>query len=891
MALTPMMQQYYEIKKQSPDCLLFFRLGDFYEMFEQDALEAVAILGITLTARTKGDDKIPMCGVPYHAAAGYIAKLTRAGRKVAICEQVSDPALPGIVKREIVRIVTPGTTLDENVLEERRSNYLCAVAMVGEGEKVQISNDKLLISKGGGQFGLALAELSTGEFLTLELGDRNLVLAELQKYRPRELLWVADGGADAAEESDDFKFLKAHYPQGFWHVAGWSEGFLVRVREQFDGQEKVLSAGECRAAGAILNYLEETQKTRVGSVGGLQHLREVKSVQGADFLALDEASIRNLELLENAREKKVDGSLLSVIDKTVTSAGGRMLKKVIVQPLARIEEIEKRLCMIDFFLGRQNLLLDLRGLMKGLADLERILGRLNVGTGNARDMRGMVNSYKLAREIRGKLLAELAGAPAMVGMVEGLDLLDGLIGELDAGILDEPAFSIREGGMIRDGFNAELDQYKAISRDGKGYIQALQAREVARSGINSLKVKFNRVFGYYIEISNANLAQVPADYTRKQTLANAERFSTPELKEYEEKVLGAEEKIFEMEGRIFEELRQKILGATGAIKRGAATLAYLDVITSLALVSWENGYTRPRIHEGFDMVVRGGRHPVIEKLNPQDKFVPNDVLLTEKQRLVLITGPNMGGKSTILRQTALIVLMAHLGMYVPAASAEIPLCDRIFTRVGASDNLVRGQSTFWLEMEETALILAQATERSLLVLDEIGRGTSTYDGVSIAWGIMEHLHNEIGAKTLFASHYHELIGLADTLIYAANYCVLVEENQEKGVVFLYKLAPGGVDKSYGIEVAKLAGLPRSVTDRAREILVELESEKLAGQQLSLGLEEGGDGGRGDVNSEIVVRLPEAPRVHQGIEDLRNLDLNSLTPLEAMNKLAELKKSL
>lgn len=855
-----MMKQYFEIKQQAGEALLFFRLGDFYEMFAEDALIAADLLGITLTARSKGEDKIPMCGVPYHAAPGYIAKLTRAGRKVAICEQTSDPSLPGIVRREIVRIITPGTTLDENVLDERTSNFLAAIFAVEKASSEMV-------------FGLALAELSTGEFLVSKIMDENLLQAELEKYKPREVIWVNEG--ETQVQKDLKVILQQHFSNAFWHDENLNDGYLTRVREQFNGEERKLSEEEIKASGAILNFLEITQKTSVGDKGRLKHLNKIESLEHSSFLALDEATIRNLELLENAREKKVAGSLLGVLDKTVTSSGGRLLKKIIVQPLANRAEIEQRLSVIEAFLLDQNLLLDLRLMLKNIADLERILGRLNLGSGNARDLRSLINSYKFAAQIKIKLAG--IGGPIFALVEKDLDLLENQIGELEMAIVEEAPFSIKEGGMIKEGYDKELDEYKNISRDGKGFIAALQAREIARTGIGSLKVKFNKVFGYYIEISNANLAQAPADYTRKQTLANAERFSTPELKEYEEKVLGAEEKIFEIEGRLFEKLRQNVLIVTDQIKAGAAALARLDVLASLALVSWENAYVKPEISDQFNLLIEGGRHPVIEKLNPQDKFVPNDTILTAEKRLALITGPNMGGKSTYLRQTALIVLMAHLGMYVPASKAQIPLCDRIFTRVGASDNLVKGQSTFWLEMEETALILKQATERSLLVLDEIGRGTSTYDGVSIAWGIMEYLHNQIKAKTLFASHYHELIGLADSLPLAENLCVKVEESQEKGVVFLYKLARGGIDKSYGIEVAKLAGLPVMVTSRASQILQELESEKLSG----------------NLNQKTISKQFDEPkntyRNHAGLEKLKQLDLNTLTPLEALNKLHELKK--
>lgn len=857
--LTPMMRQYFEIKQQASDCILFFRLGDFYEMFDQDALVASEILGITLTARSKGDNRIPMCGVPYHSAAGYIAKLTRAGRKVAICEQVSDPNLPGIVKREIVRIITPGTTLDENVLDDKTSNYLLALA----------ASD--------GVVGLAWVEASTGEFFTETVKESSALIGQLKKYRPKEVIYIE--GFEATTE------LQKHYPKAFWHAEKLPAQTSEKLEKHFGPFElanKNLNKVEMQAAGLALEFLASTQRAELGGES-LRHLKTLEN-RSSKLLSLDENTIANLEILENAREKKVEGSLLDILDKTITSAGGRLMKKFIVEPLADLEIIENRLTVIDFLLTHQSMILDLRLLLKNVMDIERMLGRLNLGSGNARDLRGLINSFQALSQIKNKLERE---APVLADEIgEKIDLQLELMAELDLAVAEEPPFSVREGGIIKADFHAELDELRGLSRDGKNFIQALQAREIERSGINSLKVKFNKIFGYYIEISNANLGQVPADYTRKQTLANAERFTTPELKEYEEKVLTAEEKIVALEAKLFEELRAKVLAKTSELKASAAAAAYLDVMVGLALVSWENRYTRPVLGTGYDLRVSGGRHPVIEKLNPQDKFIPNDTILTEAQRMILITGPNMGGKSTFLRQTALIVLMAHLGMYVPADSAEISLVDRIFTRVGASDNLVKGQSTFWVEMEETATILKQATEKSLIVLDEIGRGTSTFDGVSIAWGIMEFLHDRTKAKTLFASHYHELIKLADTMTHAANFSVKVEEHGQDGVTFLYKITSGGINRSYGIEVARLAGLPDQVIGRAKEILSDLEKEQIGTGQQSLGFTNGTNGADNSRDHRTLEKLPVR---NYALENLRNLDLNALTPLEALNKLNDLKK--
>jgi DNA mismatch repair protein MutS len=885
--LTPMMKQYFEKKAEAADSLLFFRLGDFYEMFGDDALEASEILGITLTTRNKGENKVPMCGVPYHAAAGYIAKLTRAGRKVAICEQLSDPSLPGIVKRDIIKIITPGTTLDENVLDQKTANFLAAVVQGNRG------------------FSLAWADLSTGEFNLSQIRDELDLIGALEKYRPAEILTEKILAKESEVEDssngtvNELAEVSKRFPKIFWHAEVIDSIDTSELTAQFGQIDQVqMREADLKAAALVLNFLKKTQKTELG------HMREMRVVRQDEMMTLDESTIRNLEILENAREKKVEGSLLGVLDKTVTSAGGRLLKKLMVQPMLNNSAIEARLNQVEFFLKKQNLLLDLRELLKRVMDTERMLSRLSLGSGNARDLRGIVNTFQAFGEIK-KLLAgmtenEEKGAAEMRTLMGKIDLLSELVGLIDQAVVQEPPLLIREGGMIAEGYNAELDEYRSLSRDGKSFIMALQAREIARTGINSLKVKFNRVFGYYIEISNSNLAQVPADYTRKQTLANAERFSTPELKEYEEKVLTAEEKIFAIEERIFGELRQLVLQCTAQIKATAEAVAYLDVLSNFALISWENNYVRPEIGEDFQLQILEGRHPVIEKLNPQDRFIPNDTVLGERARLALITGPNMGGKSTYLRQTALIVLMAHLGMYVPCRAARIPLVDRIFTRVGASDNLVRGQSTFWVEMEEASVILGAATERSLIVLDEIGRGTSTFDGVSIAWGIMEYIHDRIGAKTLFASHYHELIKLAEELPRAFNLSVKVKENAEEGVVFLYKIGQGGVDRSYGIEVARLAGLPGEVVARAKDILKDLEKEEIGTGESRATVNPERKHGNIEVNGGSdqpldLFGLADEKRaqmdgkISEFLGKIGALNLNSLTPLEALNQLNELKK--
>ncbi|MGL5830942.1 MAG: DNA mismatch repair protein MutS, partial [Candidatus Altimarinota bacterium] len=636
MALTPMMKQYFEIKNAHADEILMFRLGDFYEMFDKDALLASEILGITLTSRSKGDDKMPMCGIPYHAANNYIAKLIRAGKKVAICDQVGDPSLPGIAKREVVRIITPGTTLDENLLENKQANFLASLVLGEVG------------------FSLAWADLSTGELMVRNEEKVENLNAILGQFKPAELL--VDGGKEMLMK------LKQNWPGVLVAEAGQLEDFEKICAEHF-GVNKLEELGENSLAGQnknglkalahLIKYLQNTQKTE------LNHLKEVKVSEQNELMFLDEATIRNLEILENQREKKSAGSLLSVLDKTVTNAGGRMLRKLIVQPLVNKTAIENRLEMVGYLKDAQGLLLDLRGALKEIFDIERMLGRLSLSSGNARDLRGIANSFAAVKELK-NLLARVE-QKNLQGINGQINALEEMVFELKNALKEELPVSVKEGGIIRDGFHAELDEYRSLSKTGKDFIQAMQIREIARTGINSLKVKYNRVFGYYIEISKANLKQVPEDYDRKQTLVNAERFSTPELKEYEEKVLTAEEKICTIEAQLFEELRAKVLQKTAEIKHSAQAIAYIDVISTFALVSWENKYVRPAIGENYALEIVAGRHPVIEKLNPTDRFISNDLKLDEQENLMLITGPNMGGKSTYLRQTALIVLMAHLG--------------------------------------------------------------------------------------------------------------------------------------------------------------------------------------------------------------------------------------
>lgn len=833
------MEQYLKVKKEYPDTFVFFRLGDFYEMFFDDAVEASRLLQITLTARNKGENKAPMCGVPYHAANSYIARLTRLGKKVAICEQLSDPNLPGLVQRDVIRVITPGTTFDENVLEQKRSNYVMSV----------VKRDDVL--------SLAYADITTGEFMTADVSNGKDLQAEIERIAPAEMIVSAE-----FMESDLGKFLKNRNSRIFFSIA----------KEAIND-----------ASFLVMDYLKQTQKSE------LKHFDRAQTYHVEDFMPLDEATLKNLELLQTLAENKREGSLLWVLDKTVTSMGGRMMRFFVTHPLVNRQEIEKRLTAVESFAKRQDVLMNLTEVLKDILDLERIMGRLSLGHASARDLIGLKNSLRKIPVFQ-SMLAGIGEGPehatALIGQIEnGLDGMEEICGLIEKAIVPDPPLATNEGGMIADGYNAELDELKSISRQGKSFIQGLQKKEIERTGINTLKIGYNSVFGYYIEISKGAAKNAPADYIRKQTLVNAERFITPELKEYEEKVLGAEEKIIALEQRLFNEIRGRILEEVKKIQQTARNIALLDVLCSLAKVALENDFCKPEISVNSIIQIVEGRHPVVEKMSSNGRFVPNDCYLNRGNgaNFLLITGPNMGGKSTYLRQIALITLMAHLGSFVPAQKAVIGLTDRIFTRVGASDNLVKGQSTFMVEMKEAANILASATDKSLIILDEIGRGTSTYDGMSIAWSIMEFIHDGIKANTLFATHYHELISLGEKLAHAANYSVAVKEENEDGIVFLYKIIKGGINRSYGIAVAKLAGLPQEVVGRARQILNDLEEgvmETAINKQLT-------ENGRVNENQQLLFNEQE----QRATRLINEIDINSLTPLEALQKLDQLKKNL
>jgi len=841
--LTPMMAQYNEIKNNHEDCILMFRLGDFYEMFFEDAKEASKILQITLTARGKGSaEKIPMCGIPFHAVDNYLSKLTKVGKKVALCEQVTKPDGQGIVEREVVRIVTPGTTFDENILEQKSNNFVAAIVFEKEN------------------FSIAYSDLTTGEFKVTEVSGTKNLISEITKVNPAELICSEEIMPKIKEILINFENLHI-FPYNFYEESEklLKDHFKLSSLQSFGIEGHKLAT---LSSAMLFSYLKETQKT------DLKHIQKISFYEVSDFMPLDGSCIRNLELFYTNMENKKEGSLINVLDETVTSMGGRMLRKWLLNPLLDKKKIESRLNRIDILLNNSMLLRELRDKLSNIYDIERLLSRLSLGSGNARDLIALKESLKIVPELKILIKEQLPK------ISENLLPLNALTNLIDKAILEEAANSLRDGGMIKDGYNSELDDLRSISSEGKTFIKNLQEREIKRTKINSLKVRFNKVFGYYIEVSKTNLNLVPDYYVRKQTLVNAERFITPELKEYEEKVLTAEDKIKELEYELFYQVRMEVIKEIVKIQNIAKAIAALDVLSNLAFIANKNNYCKPEIIENGEIEIKNGRHPVIEKI--RNDFIPNDCKFDNDQNFVLLTGPNMGGKSTYLRQIALIVLLAQIGSFVPAEAAKISLVDRIFTRVGAADNLSKGESTFMVEMNEASFILNHATEKSLIILDEIGRGTSTYDGVSIAWAIMEFIHDKIKAKTIFATHYHELVALADKLSKASNMSVAVRENEIEGVVFLYKIVDGGVDKSYGIEVAKLAGLPNDIISRSRGVLAELEKKNIKSSNIS----------------PNQLGIFKEPRKHSGLEkEIKNLDINTLTPLQALEKLNKIKREM
>jgi len=865
--ITPMMQQYLEIKAQHQDAILFYRLGDFYEMFFDDAVTASKVLGITLTSRNSKDDenRVPLCGIPYHAVSSYLAKMIKAGFKVAICEQVEDPKeAKGVVRREVVRVVTPGLVTDEQLLDDKDNRYLAAICQKGKN------------------WGLSLLDLSTGEFLVSERENLAALLDELGRLAPSEILLPEEPGEDSPLANELLAYLP-HSCLTRRPAAGfYPETARQRLLEHFRvvnlagfGCEE-LKAGVA-AAGSLLLYLQETQKA------ALDHIERLTPIEFDHVLLMDESSRRNLELTQTLTGGVREGSLLDTLDLCKTPMGARLLKKNLLFPLQEVEAIRQRLDTVEQLYLAPRLREDLRELLAKVYDLERLNGRVVLGTANARDLTALKCSLAQLPELKEKL----AGANGLLASLGEIDELAELRALLEAGIREDAPVTLREGNLIKPGYNAELDELVSLLRDGKALILGLEARERTRTGIGNLKVGFNKIFGYYIEISRGQLAHVPDDFIRKQTLVNAERFITPELKEFEEKVTGAQNKRLDLEYRLFTAIRATVAEASSRILHTAARLAQIDFFCCLAEAAQRYRYTKPVITAGEAIIIKEGRHPVIERVLPPGRFVPNDIHLDqESEEVLIITGPNMAGKSTVLRQTALITLMAQMGGFVPAASAEIGVVDRIFTRVGASDNLRRGQSTFMVEMNETANILNNATQRSLVILDEIGRGTSTFDGLSIAWAVAEELVNKNGrgVKTIFATHYHELTELAATNPRVKNYNIAVREWNDT-IIFLHKLLPGGTNRSYGIQVAALAGVPAKVVARAKELLHNIE--------------------QGEFNRQGEPRIATSPKKKKhsqpgqlslfGGEEskatrrLREINPDALSPREALDLLYELKR--
>ena len=839
-ATTPMLRQYLSIKGQYPDSILFFRLGDFYEMFFEDAQVASKILDIALTSRNKGESEpVPLCGVPYHACQPYIAKLLQAGKKVAICEQIEDPkGAVGIVKRDVIRIITPGMVLDDSVLESSAPNYL--VAVCGE-----IKN-----------FSLAYLDISTGEFRAGEVFSLDALLDEIAKLDPKEILIPQSWEANRFKEK-----LNSHFPNALISLLTEKE-FNPSQVEIFEGANllKIKSPKALQSAGALWGYACYTQK------GAPSHVTTLLPHETKSFLILDESAQKHLELLKTQDQEK-KGSLLHLLDKTQTPMGARKLRQWLLYPLVDLTAIRERQTAIACLMNEFSLQEGIEKGLKNISDLERLVGRIAIGTANARDLVALANSLKIFPELISILKVQegLLGSSVVL-----LQNFEPLVGKISNTLVEDPPFSIREGGFVRSGIHPELDELRKIRGDGKNFIAALEEKERTSTGISSLKIRFNKVFGYYIEITHTHRDKVPSHYIRKQTLVNAERYITQELKEYEEKVLGAEGRITQIEYELFMILQNEVKAWLLRIQKAADQIAILDALFSLSIVASKHRWVAPNMTTENVLHIEEGRHPIVEELS-EERFVPNDIHLGEETRFLIITGPNMAGKSTVMRQTALIVILAQMGSFVPSTKAEIGLVDRIFTRVGASDRLSRGESTFMVEMVETAHILKEATEKSLVIIDEIGRGTSTYDGMSIAWAVAEFLHQNIRAKTLFATHYHELIEMPESCEGMKNFNIAVKEWNDK-IIFLRKLVPGGTSKSYGIEVAKLAGLPQTVVSRAKEVLKNWETFAVK------------------KNPETTPQLPLFSDQNEAlVKELQSADLNNMTPIQALEFLSYLKR--
>ena len=877
-ALTPMMQQYMAIKEQYKDCILFYRLGDFYEMFYDDALTASRELEITLTGKNCGqEERAPMCGVPYHAVDVYLNKLVAKGYKVAICEQVEDPKqAKGIVKREVIRIVTPGTNLSQQALDEGRNNYLMCL--------VYDNN----------QFGLAITDISTGDFYTTEVATLKELYDEIHRFSPSEII-CNDSFYMSGASLDDFKD-RLHVSVSTLDTWYMDEAVSVqKIKEHFkvaslDGLGLTDFPSGTLAVGALLLYLYETQKNT------LDNLTKITPYRSGGYMIIDSATNRNLELIETLREKQKKGSLLWVLDKTKTAMGARLMRNWIEQPLIEKKKITARQDAVEELYNDMITREEIREYLNAVYDLERLVTRISYRTANPRDLIAFKTSLGMIPPV--KQLLSQAKSAELKEIDERMDCLEDIYDLIEKSIQDEPPIMIREGGMIKEGYNEDVDKFRLSRTEGKTWLAELEAREKEKTGIKNLRVRYNKVFGYYLEVTNSYKELVPEDWTRKQTLANAERYITPELKELEDMILGAEDKLAALEYDLYCEVRDSIGEQVVRIQETAKAIAHLDVLASLACVAQSNDYVRPSINTKGVIDIQGGRHPVVEKMNNNQMFIDNDTYLDNKNhRISIITGPNMAGKSTYMRQSALIVLMAQIGSFVPAKSANIGIVDRIFTRVGASDDLASGQSTFMVEMTEVANILRNATSRSLLILDEIGRGTSTFDGLSIAWAVVEHISNTklLGAKTLFATHYHELTELEGTIAGVKNYCIAVKE-QGDDIVFLRKIVRGGADKSYGIQVAKLAGVPDSVISRAKEIASELTENDITAKAKEIAA----------VSANVVqhkaVPKPDEVDMQQMsffdtvkdddiIKELDGLELSTMTPIDAMNTLYRLQTRL
>ena len=871
--MSPMMREYCKTKEEYKDCVLFYRLGDFYEMFFDDAIMVSKELELTLTGKDCGlEERAPMCGIPFHAAETYINRLIERGHKVAICEQVEDPKLAkGLVKRAVIRIVTPGTTLDAQALDETKNNYLMSIVSIED------------------HFGCAIADVTTGDCFLTEVDKPQKLLDEINKFVPAEII-CNDAFNMSGIDTDD---LKNRLGICIFSLDSWyfdDESCKRVLKDHFhvntlDGLGIADYESGVVAAGALFLYLKETQKT------ALSQMTSIHPYTAEKYMLIDSSSRRNLELVETLREKQKRGSLLWVLDKTRTAMGARTLRSYVEQPLIDVDEINNRLTAVEELKEKPMLRDEIREYLNPIYDLERLISRISYKSANPRDLVAFASSLEMIPYIR-QILKDF-DAPIIKRIYEDMDDLEDVTGLIKSAIIEDPPLAQKEGGIIREGYNPDVDKFRTARTDGKKWLGELEARERERTGIKSLKIKYNRVFGYSLEVTNTFKELVPENYIRKQTLVNAERYITQELKDLEDVILGAEDKLYALEYQLFSDVRDKVGNEVVRIQRTAKAVAALDVFASLALVAERNNYVRPKVSENGIIDIKNGRHPVVERVIENDMFIANDTFLdNHKKRISIITGPNMAGKSTYMRQTALIVLMAQIGCFVPAQKASIGIVDRIFTRVGASDDLASGQSTFMVEMTEVANILRNATSKSLLILDEIGRGTSTFDGLAIAWAVIEHISNTklCGAKTLFATHYHELTELEGKISGVNNYCIAVKEKGDD-IVFLRKIVKGGADKSYGIQVAKLAGVPEPVIQRAKELVEELSDADITAAVKDLTAPKKKQKVVYDQVDMAQMSLFDTVQDNDIIEELKSIDIGNLTPMEALNTLYNLQNKI